>query len=191
MHRTSLRLKSYGCKHAFDSRIAERTGVRIVCRQNRCSIRDSIVSDRTGSFFTDGTDPAGESKMKSHKPIKPSSCFEVTGAVRRRADRVSRRHSSLAEIAIIAAAVVVIVTAGVVLRGAGATETWSSSVTVKVSRDQTLWGIARSHPIEGLTTAQTVAEIRSQNSLVRSELQEGQLLQVPGEIDASSAMASR
>ncbi len=68
---------------------------------------------------------------------------------------------------------------------------WPSAVTVKVGSSQTLWGIAQAHPIQGLTTAQTVAAIRSENGLTDSTLSEGQLLRVPGEPDASAATASR
>jgi LysM repeat protein len=103
----------------------------------------------------------------------------------------SRQRLSGLEIAILAVSVLVLVAVALLPGLRASAPTWPGAVTVKVDSSQTLWGIAQAHPIEGLTTAQTVAAIRSANQLSDSALREGQLLRVPGAADSSAAMASR
>jgi hypothetical protein len=54
-----------------------------------------------------------------------------------------------------------------------------SSEQVRVQRGDSLWSIARSHPVVGLTTAQTAEQIRRLNGLRTSEVRLGQALSVP------------
>lgn len=105
--------------------------------------------------------------------------------------RCSRQRLSALEIAILAASVLVLIAIALLPGLRGSAPTWPDAVTIKVDNSQTLWGIAQTHPIKGLTTAQTVAAIRSANQLSDSALREGQLLRVPGASDSSAAMASR
>ncbi len=60
---------------------------------------------------------------------------------------------------------------------------------VKVEAGQTLWQLARAHPVEGFTTAQTVELIAEKNDLESGSLQAGTTLLVPsGTRDAAVAM---
>lgn len=103
----------------------------------------------------------------------------------------SRQRLSGLEIAILVASVLVLIAIALLPGIRGSAPKWPDTVTVKVDSSQTLWGIAQAHPIEGLSTAQTVAAIRTANHLSDSALREGQLLRVPAEPDGSAAMASR
>lgn len=51
--------------------------------------------------------------------------------------------------------------------------------TVSVSAGDTLWDLAEEHPVDGLSTYETVKLIESQNHLSSSELSLGQSLKVP------------
>lgn len=64
--------------------------------------------------------------------------------------------------------------------------------TVRVESADTLWSLAQAHPIEGLSTAETVSEIRRLNELPSSSLSAGSLLRVPARGDSgATAWASR
>ncbi|MHB8760837.1 MAG: LysM peptidoglycan-binding domain-containing protein [Coriobacteriia bacterium] len=67
----------------------------------------------------------------------------------------------------------------------------SSWATVSVQQGGTLWGIARSHPVPGLSTAETIELIRAQNRLGSSTLYPGQSLRVPGVATDTLAVAHR
>jgi len=62
---------------------------------------------------------------------------------------------------------------------------------VIVSEAATLWTLAQSHPVAGLSTAETVALIKESNALRSATIHEGQILQVPAQFDVSVAVASR
>lgn len=66
-----------------------------------------------------------------------------------------------------------------------------STASVRVSASQTLWDLATEHPIEGLTTAETVEHIKDLNDLPGSQLAEGQELEVPVADHELAALASR
>ncbi|PKQ21295.1 MAG: hypothetical protein CVT66_00400 [Actinobacteria bacterium HGW-Actinobacteria-6] len=101
------------------------------------------------------------------------------------------RRLTVAEFLVLFIAVVCVVAVALYPGIRTRTASWPSTVTIKVSEAETLWGIAKTHPIEGLSTAETVAAIRRNNELADSGLQQGQLLRVPGEVTPSAAMASR
>jgi len=61
---------------------------------------------------------------------------------------------------------------------------------VRIDEGQTLWRLAQDHPIEGLTTAQTVEVIEERNRLSTGSLQAGMTVQVPSG-RSSSAVAMR
>ncbi|MBN2847726.1 MAG: hypothetical protein JXP72_04650 [Coriobacteriia bacterium] len=65
---------------------------------------------------------------------------------------------------------------------------WAS---VRVPDNGTLWDLAREHPVSGLSTAETVALIRTRNDLPTGSLVVGQALQVPAITDGGAAFAQR
>jgi hypothetical protein len=67
-------------------------------------------------------------------------------------------------------------------------ERWSP---VLVEEHATVWDLARAHPIRGLTTAETVALIRSHNGLAGAALRVGQSLEVPAEASPAPHVAQR
>jgi len=83
------------------------------------------------------------------------------------------RPVEIAALALIALALVVAATG--VTRSAGALEL----TPVKVGSGETLWQIARTHPVEGLTTAETVDLIAEKNRLSDGGVQAGATLMVP------------
>lgn len=65
------------------------------------------------------------------------------------------------------------------------------TMAVRVTASQTLWDLASAHPIDGLTTAQTVEHIRDLNDLPGSRIAEGQEIEVPVPANDMAAMAAR
>ncbi|MDZ4654521.1 MAG: LysM peptidoglycan-binding domain-containing protein [Coriobacteriia bacterium] len=65
------------------------------------------------------------------------------------------------------------------------------TVTIKVSEDETLWEIARAHPIVGMTTGETIGAIYELNDMTGSYIVAGQLLVVPADPAFGTAMARR
>ena len=55
----------------------------------------------------------------------------------------------------------------------------SASQTITVQSNDTLWSIAESNPIEGVSTEQQVSWIRERNNLDSSLLRAGQTLEIP------------
>jgi LysM repeat protein len=78
-----------------------------------------------------------------------------------------------------------------VLRTQPSGESMHATQTVQVHTGQTLWAIARAHPIDGLSTAQTAELISRNNHLSGGLLSAGQTLQVPAGGSAGPQMASR
>ncbi len=67
----------------------------------------------------------------------------------------------------------------------------STSVSLTVKPGQTLWGIAREHPVPGLSTAQTVDLICALNGLDRTTITPGDVLHVPVPEPSGSGLAMR
>ncbi|TDB39072.1 MAG: LysM peptidoglycan-binding domain-containing protein [Actinobacteria bacterium] len=132
----------------------------------------------------------GESAMRGEE-----AAVTITTMTARRSFPLGRARSkarlSAAELGILAAALLVVLLIALLPGLRDSVPAWPGAVTIKVSTSETLWGIAKAHPIEGLTTAQTVAAIRSANELSDSALREGQLLRVPAESENAAAMVSR
>ena len=107
------------------------------------------------------------------QPRTAPRCAKRGGACRH------RRGFTSWEAAILAMVGVALVAAALspVLRGPLPEPASFSSVTVD-ARD-TLWEIASEHPVEGLTTADTVAIIRETNGLEGGVIHPGQVLNVP------------
>ncbi len=106
-------------------------------------------------------------------------------------NRPRRASLSAAEIAVLSLVALVIVATALLPALRHTEPTWDSTVTVKVGETETLWGLAQAHPLRGFTTAQTVAAIKEENGLDRSDLQAGQLLKVPSDSGAMASLASR
>jgi hypothetical protein len=65
----------------------------------------------------------------------------------------------------------------------------SAAISVTVANADTLWSIAASHPVPGMSTAQTVEAIREANGLTTGRLAAGQVLDVPAEGVGGTAFA--
>lgn len=85
-------------------------------------------------------------------------------------------------------AVVVIAASLALSPGSPAPSGWS---TVAVAEWGTLWELAGTHPVPGLSTAETVALIQAENNLSDSTLYAGQTLRVPAITAESVTVASR
>lgn len=62
---------------------------------------------------------------------------------------------------------------------------------VTVTPGSTLWDIARAHPVSGLSTAETVRVICSQNALSSPAVMAGQVIAVPSDVSPDSTYALR
>lgn len=65
------------------------------------------------------------------------------------------------------------------------------TVSVRVASQDTLWDIARAHPVEGHTTAETVRLIKSLNDMSGSMISAGEVIRVPAPAAALTAVARR
>lgn len=80
---------------------------------------------------------------------------------------------------------------------AAASPTWPNTratrnlTSIRVSEGDTLWEIAQELDIAGMSTAQTVAEIRRLNSLEDAALTTGMVVKVPADGRFESAVAMR
>ncbi len=102
----------------------------------------------------------------------------------------SRSHVTFAEGLIIAACVAAVVLSFAHTLAVPSSES-PTSVSVRVEASQTLWDLATAHPIEGLTTAQTVEYIQRLNGRSEPSLAVGEVVLVPDAPDSVTALASR
>lgn len=104
--------------------------------------------------------------------------------------RTTRRQClSAIEIVTLVAIGVLLIVGAVSARPRALTAT--ATQTVQVQAGETLWSIAASHPITGLTTAQAAQSISRSNRLATSTLRAGQTLLVPVAADRAPQVASR
>ena len=108
---------------------------------------------------------------------------------------VSRRRvhpeSVLAPVAVfvVAALLLVAVAAAPTVSGASST---AATRRVRVAASDTLWSIARAHPVEGMTAAQIVAEMQRLNHLETvAAIQPGTVISIPAGESYSSNLAMR
>lgn len=94
----------------------------------------------------------------------------------------------LAGVLLVIAAAIVVVLSLTVKATPPAPLTWSA---VSVDHTGTLWEIAAEHPVEGLSTAETVDVIREENGLSSSTLHAGQTLVVPANAGSRLSVAQR
>ncbi|MBE0476731.1 MAG: LysM peptidoglycan-binding domain-containing protein [Coriobacteriia bacterium] len=97
----------------------------------------------------------------------------------------ARSRPSFLEAAILSAAVLAVGAAAV--RPVGAPAATAPTTTVRVAPSDTLWSIAKAHPLPGASTARTVAAIRAVNGMRGSDLVVGQVIEVPEPGEASLA----
>lgn len=103
------------------------------------------------------------------------------------------RRSGLSgiEVAVLALATIALVMCAALSLGRTAAPMVDATVTVKIAPSDTLWDLARTHPVSGLTTAQTVAVIRDLNQMSTSAIVAGETLKVPAGGSIEAAVASR
>lgn len=134
----------------------------------------------------------GEYEMRANTASAATSGNGIVATRVKRSQEQPGKHTlSMTETAILALLALCVLAAAVLPALSAADAAWPEAVTIKVGEAQTLWGIAKTHPIEGLSTAQTVAAIREHNGLRESGLLAGQLLKVPSERSSARALASR
>ncbi|MHB1340168.1 MAG: LysM peptidoglycan-binding domain-containing protein [Coriobacteriia bacterium] len=104
--------------------------------------------------------------------------------------RTRSARLSAVEVAAVALAAVALIACALISTGRPTTPA-VKSITVRVSESDTLWEIARDHPVSGLSTAQTVAFIRDLNDMSTSAIVAGETLRVPADATAATAMARR
>lgn len=92
-----------------------------------------------------------------------------------RRDRLRISAFEAAVLAVIAFALI----AAAMASGDAARPAATSTRTVKVAAGETLWELASTHPIAGLSTAQTVERIAELNGLSTHNVTAGQSLNVP------------
>lgn len=66
-----------------------------------------------------------------------------------------------------------------------------STRSVRIAGGDSLWSLARAHPVEGLSTAQTAELIRTLNGLSSPIIHPGQDLLVPTDLPEKPSVASR
>lgn len=115
-----------------------------------------------------------------HRDIRVSTPL----AERRRGGRLSA-----VEILILTMALAALFAAAILPSIKSGIEPPARTQTIAVRTSQSLWDIARVHPQEGKSTAQTVETIRRLNNLAQSALTPGQLLQVPAQTPVFAADA--
>jgi len=103
--------------------------------------------------------------------------------------RCTTRSARLSAVEVAALALTAL---ALVVAAAGASRSVSAVpvAPVRVEAGQTLWQIARSHRVEGLTTAQTVDFIAEKNGLSEAGVQVGTTLLVPA-VSSGEAVAMR
>jgi Tfp pilus assembly protein FimV len=84
----------------------------------------------------------------------------------------------LVELAIIVALVVAVMLAAAI-SGARADRPPTPTAAVKVGVGESLWSVAATHPVRGMTTQQTVDLIKRANGLSDSAVTAGTVLQIP------------
>ncbi|MGB4592954.1 MAG: LysM peptidoglycan-binding domain-containing protein [Coriobacteriia bacterium] len=102
----------------------------------------------------------------------------------------SSRLSGIEMAALALATITLMVCAAFSVRPSATPEV-DSTITVKIAPSDTLWDLARAYPVDGLTTAQTVAVIRDLNDMSTSAIVAGETLEVPASSSISAAVASR
>lgn len=80
--------------------------------------------------------------------------------------------------AVLVLLVIMMLLLAVVLSSPRATQEMRTD-TITVSAGDTLWSIAKSHPVPGMTTGETASLLTRMNDLERSDIRPGDALKVP------------
>lgn len=104
----------------------------------------------------------------------------------RTAGRLTRAEMLIATCAVIATLCVALLP--VITSGAPVVP---QTTAVRVAPNDTLWDLAKAHPLEGSTTAETVSVIRQLNGLEGSMIAAGEVLKVPADASEMTALARR
>ena len=115
----------------------------------------------------------------------------VTRPPRRRRHRHSTRSLGRLETALILLVAVLFATTLVWQLLGTDTVAIERTAVISVAPSDTLWEIAEAHPMEGLTTAETVDAIVAINEMDTSSLVAGQALLVPAPNSSEAAVAVR
>lgn len=108
----------------------------------------------------------------------------------RSASRRARKTLSVLEGALLLLCAVALIAALVMSTGRVAHGSANSRM-IRVEPGQTLWDLARTHRIEGHSTAQTVDAIRAMNDMKGSDLVAGDTVLVPADELPDTALAAR
>lgn len=106
--------------------------------------------------------------------------------VRQATARLSRAETLIAACAVIVALCVALLPA--INSAAPAVP---QTIAIRVAPNDTLWDLAKAHPLEGSTTAETVSVIRQLNGLEGSMIATGEVLKVPADASEMTALARR
>ena len=113
-----------------------------------------------------------------------SSTVAAHISTNRRDVTARKRGLSLAEKAALIALGAVLIA---VTLGAGSADVPKvSTMTVRVESGDTLWQLAKRHPVQGLTTEQTVELIVEHNQLAGATVQAGAQISVPARASATA-----
>ena len=113
-----------------------------------------------------------------------ATCLEQTTSRQERRHAMAvrgtarRRSINIAELVLVLSVAVLLVLETIATAGSPAVRT-AGSTTVRVEAGQTLWSIARAHPVSGLTTQQTVDLIARTNGLSDGAVAVHECLKVP------------
>jgi len=131
--------------------------------------------------------------MQTTPSSRRTSNRRISAGRPRRNGRAQAKQAHLApiELGLIACFALAVVIAGVTYFGS-ATIPQGPVSSVRVIPQQTLWDIAEEHPLDGLSTSETVQVICSLNDLESSSLSIGQTILVPHqESSQDGVVASR
>lgn len=142
------------------------------------------MSDPPRTVATTAEEITGENEMSSTFAAQPHQSRTSHQAVSARRQRLSALEVVTL---IVVTALLIIGTVAVRPRASVA----GSSQTLQVQAGETLWSIAKTHPVRGLSTAQTVETIAHDNGLDGATLATGQTLIVPAGDERDPQMASR
>lgn len=121
----------------------------------------------------------------SHSTRRPTT-------IRRVRTNRSRRSSGLTAAEMVLLVLCLLAVVGAFLASAGpALPTGIESRAIRVESGQTLWDLAQTHRVDGLSTADTVELIRSINSLSDSRIAADTLVLVPTDSSLQTALAAR
>lgn len=113
-------------------------------------------------------------------------------AIRRVRTNRSRRSSGLTAAEMVLLVLCLLAVVGAFLASAGpALPTGIESRAIRVEPGQTLWDLAQTHSVDGLSTADTVELIRSMNALSDSRIAADILVLVPTDSSLQTALATR